>query len=101
MDSLQISLLAICLLAAVCGYAFSRARRWWLGLLGSLLAPVLIAYVWFWLFQLTGLFFDEPIGPVGPWDMIFAAVWSLYAVPTAILVFLAARLLRAKRTKAA
>jgi hypothetical protein len=97
-DSLEGGFLPICVLAGASGYAFSRLRAWWMGLLGVLVVPIAIAYAWFWICT-----FMEPPGgdPIHPWDMIATTIWSVFAVPTALIAFLIARAVRAKRAKAA
>jgi heme/copper-type cytochrome/quinol oxidase subunit 2 len=68
-----------------------------MGLPGVLLVPIGIAYSWFWIATLM-----EPAGgdPIRPWDLIATTIWSIFAIPTSLAVFLVARFVRAKRQKA-
>jgi hypothetical protein len=81
----------VCLLGLIAGVASERIATRWLSVTAAALAPVLIAYAWFWVPELF-----SPTGgdSLRPWDLIATTMWSVFAVPTSLLALIVSKQVR-------
>jgi hypothetical protein len=82
-DSVADGIFPICLLSAFAGFALSRLRSRWAGLLLAFLAAVGTSYAWFWVPRLLGI--GAHVDPQGGWDLVAIVAWSVLAVPSAVI----------------
>ena len=91
-------IIPICVLAALAGIALASLRSRWVSFLLAPLAAIAISYVWFWL--PTFLWLAEHADPQGGWVLVATALWSVFAVPTAVLALLIVQRRRSTKARA-
>jgi formate hydrogenlyase subunit 3/multisubunit Na+/H+ antiporter MnhD subunit len=88
--------LPICLASIAIGFLLSKNSSKWLAILLAVIAPVAIAYAWYWPANLVTSGWRQP--EQGGWDLVATAYWSMFAIPTCLISLFVSRLLR-KRSR--